>query len=127
MEITLSATKIESIKRKCIDMISKTEVSIQELSSLIGTLNATVEAVIPASLYVRELQMLQTKSLLKAQRNYQKMIKLPQNSRGEINWWLQLLEQWSGKQIRMSANPDLVIETDTSKTGWGGQYVSLKI
>jgi type III secretion system FlhB-like substrate exporter len=72
MEITLSATKIESIKRKCIDMISKPEVSIQELSSLIGALNATVEAVIPASMYVRELQMFETKSLLKALRNCKK-------------------------------------------------------
>jgi hypothetical protein len=101
-------------------------VSIQELLSLIGTLNATVEAVIPASLYERELQMLQTISLLKAQRNYQKMITLPQTSRGDIYFWLQQLEQWNGKRIRMSANPDVVIETDVSKTGWG-QYVSLKI
>lgn len=120
MEITLSATKVESIKRICTDMISKTEVSIQELSSLIGTLNATVEAVIPASLYVRELQMFQTKCLLKSKRNYQQMIILPQTSRGEINWWLQQLEHWNGKQIRLSSNPDLVIETDASKTGWGG-------
>lgn len=119
MEITLSATKVESIKRKCTDMISKTQVSIQELSSLIGTLNATVEAVIPASLYVRELQMFQTKCLLKSKRNYQQMIILPQTSRGEINWWLQQLEHWNGKQIRLSSNPDLVIETDASKTGWG--------
>ena len=119
MEITLSATKVESIKRICTDMISKTEVSIQELSSLIGTLNATVEAVIPASLYVRELQMFQTKCLLKSKRNYQQMIILPQTSRGEINWWLQQLEHWNGKQIRLSSNPDLVIETDASKTGWG--------
>lgn len=59
MEINLSTTKVESIKRKCTDMIRKTEVSIQELSSLIGTLNGTVEDVIPASLYVRELKMFQ--------------------------------------------------------------------
>lgn len=50
MKITPSTNKVESIKRKYTDMISKTEVSIQELSSSIGTLNATVEAVIPTSL-----------------------------------------------------------------------------
>lgn len=50
--------------------------------------------------------------MLEAQRNYQTMIILAQTSRGEINWCLQQLEHWNGKQIRMSSNPDLVIETD---------------
>lgn len=67
-------------------MINKTDVSTQELSRLIGTLNARVEAVIPASLYVKGLQMRQTKCLLKPQSNYQPMIILPHTSRSEINW-----------------------------------------
>lgn len=102
-------------------MINKTEVPIQELSSSMGTLNATVEAVILASLYARELQIFQTKCLLKVQTNNQKMTILPQTSRREINWWLQQLEHLYGKQMGMSS----VKETDASKTGWG-QYVSLR-
>ena len=68
MEITLSETKVAKIKQKCLETVNKQNVSIQELSSLIGTINSTVEAVIPASLYVRELQMFQTKSLLKTEK-----------------------------------------------------------
>jgi hypothetical protein len=51
-DITLSETKVAGIKQKCSNLLDKENVSIQELASLIGTLNATVEAVIPASLYV---------------------------------------------------------------------------
>jgi hypothetical protein len=72
MEITFSESKVAGIKQKCSNLQDKENVSIQELASLIGTLNVTVEAVIPASLYVRELQMFQTKCLLKSQENYQK-------------------------------------------------------
>lgn len=96
-------------------MINKTEVTIQELSSSMGTLNATVEAVIPASLQVRELQIFQTKCLLKVQTNNQKMTILPQTSRREINWSLQQLEHLYGKQMGMSS----VKETDASKQGGG--------
>jgi F0F1-type ATP synthase gamma subunit len=107
-------------------MISKTEVSIQELSSLIGTLNATVEAVIPASLYVRELRMLQTKIVSKAQRNDQKMIKPPSEFQRADK-----LVATAIRTIKRKTNPNvsksrLSDRNRCFKTGWG-QYVSLKI
>ena len=99
MEITLSETKVAGIKQKCSNLLGRETVSVQELASLIGTLNATVEAVIPASLYVRELQMFQTKCLLKSQKNYQTMVALPKVCEEEITWWIHQLDQWNGKQI----------------------------
>ncbi|XP_078320246.1 uncharacterized protein LOC111103749 [Crassostrea virginica] len=45
----------------------------------------------------------------------------------EITWWIHQLDQWNGKQIRMSVNPDLTIKTDASKTGWGAVCPALSV
>ncbi|CAC5416232.1 unnamed protein product [Mytilus coruscus] len=56
----------------------------------IGTLNATAEVVIPASLYVRELQMFKTKSLLKTTQ-YRSLIALTPECKNEMKWWAHTL------------------------------------
>ena len=116
MSVYLPQDKIQSIKMKCQNAIKSDHITIQELASLVGSLNATVEAVIPASLYVRELQMYKTKCLVK-ENNYKNKITLSQECITEISWWIQQLEVWNGKQI-ITQEPDLVIETDASTMGW---------
>ncbi|XP_069107399.1 uncharacterized protein [Argopecten irradians] len=37
---------------------------------------------------------------------------------GELRWWICQMESWNGKAI-INAGPDLIIETDASKKGWG--------
>lgn len=66
------------------------------------------EAVIPPAMYVRELQMHQTKSLFSSQ-NYQAKISLTNQCKEEIFWWTRQLVQWNAKQI-MTQNPYLVIK-----------------
>ena len=65
--------------------------------------------------------------LLKSQKNYQKMVALPKVCEEEITWWIHQLDQWNWKQIRMSVNLDLTIETDASKTGWGAVCPALSV
>ena len=117
MSVYLPQDKIQSIKMKCQNAIKSDHITIQELASLVGSFNATVEALIPASLYVRELQMYKTKCLIK-ENNYKNKITLSQECITEISWWIQQLEVWNGKQI-ITQEPDLVIETDASTMGWG--------
>ena len=117
MMVSLPRDKIEKITKKCQNVIQSDQTTIQELASLIGSLNATVEAVMPAALYVRELQMHQTRSLLKFQ-SYHAKITLPEACKREILWWIQKLQDWNGKEI-LAPCPDLTIETDASLKGWG--------
>ena len=60
MVVSLPKQKLDKIIQKCRDVLNSDQVTIQELASLVGSLNSTVEAVIPAALYTRELQMHQT-------------------------------------------------------------------
>lgn len=53
--------KINNILLKCQALLQTSQTTIHELASLIGTLQSTVEAVVPAAFYVRELQMHRTK------------------------------------------------------------------
>lgn len=117
MSVYLPQDKIQNIKMKCQKALESDHITIQELASLVGSLNATVEAVIPASLYVRELQMFKTKCLIK-EKSYKNKINLSQECKTEISWWIQQLQVWNGKQI-ITNEPDLVIETDASTMGWG--------
>lgn len=117
MSVYLPQNKIQNIKMKCQKTLKSDHITIQELASLVGSLNATVEAVIPASLYVRELQMFKTKCLIQ-EKSYKNKINLSQESKTEISWWIQQLQVWNGKQI-ITNEPDLVIQTDASTMGWG--------
>ena len=125
MMVSLPRDKIEKITKKCQNVIQSDQTTIQELASLIGSLNATVEAVMPAALYVRELQMHQTRSLLKFQ-SYHAKITLPEACKREILWWIQKLQDWNGKEI-LAPCPDLTIETDASLKGWGFHCQSLEM
>ena len=124
MQVSLPRVKIDKIVQKCKDILNSDQVTILNLASLVGSLNSTVEAVIPAALYTRELQMHQTKCLLKS-KTYNSLISLPIQCKTEIQWWISKLEEWNGKQI-LTMGPQISIETDASKMGWGFNCPSLK-
>ena len=123
MKIYLPERKIQGIVQKCQTILSNDKCSIHELASLIGMLTATAEAVIPASLYVRELQMTKTKFLLHNP-NYQTLVTMPTECRVEIRWWIHHLRLWNGKHI-ITPGPDLILETDASLKGWGASCPTL--
>ena len=51
--------------------------------------------------------------------HYETMIKLTQNCKTELKWWVTNLQFQKGKPLAL-APPDLVIQSDAAKTGgWG--------
>ena len=55
--------KVEAIKSHCSKMLLHHEVSVRELSQLIGKLTASIQAIFPAPLHYRHLQNLKHKAL----------------------------------------------------------------
>ena len=92
-------------------------VSVRDLSQLIGKLKASIQAVFPAPLHYRHLQHLKNQGLAKGE-VATILVYLSHEAREEIQWWLVHLEAWNGRAI-LSSPPDLVIENDASKLGWG--------
>jgi len=88
-----------------------------KLTKLLGLLCSTAQAVLPAHLQFRYLQKLQIRSLHQNS-CYQQRITLDKNSKQELLWWLRNLELCNGKSL-IQMPPQLIIQTDASKTGWG--------
>jgi len=118
MNLSLPEAKLQDLLTQCQLVITQNKVSARLLSRLIGKLNACVMAVLPAPLHYRQLQMQKARELLKANQNYGSRFKLSNASKDEIRWWLNHLKQWNGKSI-ITPSPDLIIDTDASKKGWG--------
>ncbi|KAJ1147263.1 hypothetical protein NDU88_000144 [Pleurodeles waltl] len=51
---------------------------------------------------------------------YEDLVSLDHDSRIKLQWWLDHLDTWKGRAI-FSTAPDLVLESDASRTGWGAR------
>lgn len=84
---------------------------------MLGKLTSSIQAVFPAPLHFRHIQASKNAAIREGL-SYEDQIVLPQEALEELRWWQDHLFAWSGKAL-LQKNPDLVIETDASHTGWG--------
>ena len=87
MAITLPQEKKDQIVKRCQDLFRKSSVSIWELTQLIGRLTSTAIAVLPAPLQYRVMQRQQILEL-PAAGNYSSEIKLSDEVKTELQWWV---------------------------------------
>ena len=118
MTLAFPEEKIMGIQAKWRDLLMMETVSVRQLSELIGTLTASVMAVLTVPLHYRQLQMLKSKGLLIGGQNYNTKIQLTPMAIMEMRCWIHYLGQSNGKAIITPA-PDLIITTDSSMKGWG--------
>ena len=117
MTIHLPQTKINQIISHCRQLLLQDSISVRDLSRIIGRMTASMQAIFPAPLHYRILQMTRTRYLIQGQ-SYETMLILPQSAREELIWWINNISLCNGKTLVTPA-PDLVISTDASKMGWG--------
>ena len=119
MTLLLPDCKVEAIKSHCSKMLLHHEVSVRELSQLIGKLTASIQAIFPAPLHYRHLQDLKHKALARLGHfDATTATALSTEAKGELQWWLAHLNAWNGRAL-VRPSPDVIIETDASRTGWG--------
>ena len=117
MTLLLPDCKVEAIKSHCSKMLLHHEVSVRELSQLIGKLTASIQAIFPAPLHYRHLQDLKHKALARFG-HFDVTTALSTEAKDELQWWLAHLNAWNGRAL-VRPSPDVIIETDASRTGWG--------
>ena len=86
---------------------------MRKLAKLIGKLTLTPQVLV-APLHHRRLQMQKSKGLLKGNRFYEAQVDLMSQCKEELRWWISELELLNGKTI-------MIITSDASKIGWGGE------
>ena len=117
MKLFLPPGKMSQLVQDCKDLISEKSASVRTLSQIIGKLTSTMQAVLPAPLHYRHLQMLQVKGLLEG-KEYNSVVPLNMECRNDLQWWIDQLSIWNGRSL-ISPAPDLIITTDASLKGWG--------
>jgi hypothetical protein len=93
------------------------QVSVKQLAKLLGHLTYTIQAVFPGPLHFRHLQADKNR-VLQSTQTYDCSINLSLQAIEELVWWRDNLEAWNEKALTSGA-PDLVIETEASRKGWG--------
>lgn len=109
----IKKTRLEA--KKILETSSQTAIVI---SRLLGKLNHAAQAIPPAPLFYRSLQNCLQKALDHGSQNYDHPCHLTMEAREELLWWVNHLTEWNGRHL-LSQEPDLIIETDASTTGWG--------
>ena len=61
-QISLPKDKVKSIKRECSKVLANQSITVRELARLLGKLSASIQAVFPAPLHYRYLQVKQSKN-----------------------------------------------------------------
>jgi hypothetical protein len=116
LTLSLPKEKIKKAKIACQSILDNPLPSIQQLSQLLGYLTSTIQAVFPAPIHFRYLQIDKNKALSTCQ-DYSATLQLSQHAQEELIWWRDNLEAWNGKAL-VSGEPDLITETDASRKGW---------
>ena len=119
MEIKMPGEKIKHIRLEAKKLQEKDSCQAIALSRLLGKLNHASQAIPPAPLFYRNLQLCLQRSLEgKGGKDYTAPAYLTIPAMEELKWWQQHLTKWNGRCL-LSRTPDLVIETDASTVGWG--------
>ena len=114
-KIKLSGEKIKQIRQDTRKSLEIHTPQALALSRLLGKLNHVAQAIPPAPLFYRNLQLCLQRTLERTAggRDYSAYAHLtPQ----ELEWWQTHLTRWNDRRL-LIATPDVVIETDATR-GW---------
>ena len=98
MTLTLPLEKVQKIKNQCLEIYQAQEITLLELTRLLGTLASTIQAILPARLQFRYLQQQQISTLRKCV-SFMTKVKLNPLAKEELAWWIKNLELSNGRSI----------------------------
>ena len=117
MSVRLPAEKTEKLKMSCEQIRSQKSVTLKELSRVIGMMVASFPGVQYGQLFYRRLDNLKNNALKDSRGRYDIEVKLTSEVKEDIDWWVSHIE--NEKSNVVIEQPELEIETEASKTGWG--------
>ena len=120
MTIFLPQDERNQILKQCQDLLSKLSVLIEELTQLIGRLGSTTIVLLPTSLQYRVMERQQILES-SVEENDSSEIKLSDEVRTELKWWVQNLPLNNGRSVIFYPPPliKLIIASDASLEGLG--------
>ena len=90
MIISLPEEKLQKVKLQCLDLYQSLQVSILQLTKVLGHLKSTIQTVLPARLNIGFLQQQQFQAL-KEKKSCLANITLNNKLKQELLWWIKNL------------------------------------
>ena len=116
--MSLPPLKFKQIRAKTRKLLEAGQISARALSRLVGKMSATSQVIPSAPLFYRSLQIDLKAALRASDQDYETLLVLSPESRDELIWWDSQMIKWNECTV-LTTEPDLTIESDTSKQGWG--------
>ena len=122
MSVYISEDKCLFIISECKKLLSGHNCSIREVASVVGYFVAYEAAVPMARLFYRHLEFLKNEALSANNGDFDSLMSLDEEARSDLVWWI---DHISSERFFIEDGPHSwkifsIIETDASKSGWGG-------
>ena len=116
LSFALPLDKLKNIKLIGESLLRSKHPSIRNLSTLLGLLAWTIQAVPYTQAHYRIFQnfLMNSSKIF----DYNKEVQLPEEVKQEIGWWVNKLSEVNGKSFYIR-EPYMVIYSDASLSGWG--------
>ena len=125
MMVFLPQDKKDKIKSECQKLYVKDYAQIRAVARVIGLLVSSFSAVEVGKLHYRELEKSKTVALRCNKGNFDATMKITLKMKSDLSWWIKNI-QTQLRKIRRE-NPEVVIITDSSRSGWGAVLGETKI
>jgi hypothetical protein len=123
MTVSITKDKSDKIMSICKSFLRSGKNTIRELCTVIGNLVASFPAVTHGKLFYRQLENEKIIALKQAKGQFDQVVSLSNQAINDLHWWLSNI---SGSKAPITrSQPDVVIETDASRLGWGCNCTSL--
>jgi hypothetical protein len=117
MLVNLTEKKTRKILEKVEVLKGLETCTIRHLAQVLGVLQATSPANPVAPLYTKIMERVKNEELKKNRGKFDREMNIPQEIKGELNWWERNLATLQAPITR--GEPELVLCTDASLLGWG--------
>ena len=120
--LSVSQEKVQKIKSQCLELYRAQEITLLEITSLLGTLTYTIQAILPTRFQFWYLQQQQI-ATLKRSVSYMAIERYGQRETCMVD--KKNLELSNGRAIIQSSSL-VLMQTDASKKGWGAVCQGIK-
>ena len=121
MTISLGENKVKLVKETGHMVLTCKDVSIRAVAQLIGRFVSCFPGVEYGPLFYRRLEHDKSMALKSQCGNFDAHMTLTQGAKDDIEWWIKNVG--SCPKLISHGNPDIILQTDASSSGWGAKLV----
>ena len=117
MTVTLPETKVQLIVQECRSLNRLTLSTIQQVARVLGLMVSSFSAVQYGPLFYRCIEREKIMALKHNRGDYDCLMHISEGMKLELKWWVDNLAEQ--KRVIDHGNPDMIVTTDASNSGWG--------